>query len=100
MSIYATIFECADDLEPDGSTEFPPPVVYKTSAAMPDANVRQGYFEVGCIPDYVSDPASKHPFLRISLGDQAVLLDMEQVVGLVDVLDSWIVTQRGPIEQG
>ncbi len=103
MSIYATIFDCSGDLDPNPEEgEFPPAIAYLHSAAIPNPEQRTETVQLACIPDHITEgrggAASKCPFVRLSVNDEDVVLDRKQVDGMISALSWWVKQQDGPLE--
>lgn len=97
MSIYSSNFVLAAD-DGDG----PAPIIYQGSHVLPDdSDQRGGTLDLGVIPGWIERPGRPatnnqgravplHPWLRITINDESVVLDRAQVAALTGHLREWL----------
>ncbi len=96
MSIWATFLGFDDG-------EGPPPIVYYGSHLFP-TDIRDGSVDLALIPGFINpesangaddftdeDERPPHPFLRLSVNAETVVLDRVQVLRVYHALGDWLI---------
>lgn len=89
MSIWATFFHLNDDTAP---------IVYYASHLFP-TDIRDGNVDLALIPGFISpdgpaedgdEDAAPHPFVRLSVNQESVVLDADQALRMFYALGDWL----------